>query len=140
MDTKVIQKFECRAEDVCVEDDKPILMFSFYNHKGKYIGDIDNFTNIVVKKGIFPEVFDDNKVCSIGKSEKDGKWYGWSHRAIYGFQIGDTVKKGDCCAESGWTKEYLKTHPDLYVLPIGFIAKTEEGCKKMAIAFANSVS
>jgi hypothetical protein len=22
----------------------------------------------------------------IGRSRKDGKWYGWSHRAIYGFK------------------------------------------------------
>lgn len=27
-----------------------------------------------------------NKVCSIGLSKKDGKWYGWSHRAIHGFK------------------------------------------------------
>jgi len=32
---------------------------------------------------------------SLGKSE-DGKWYGWSHRAIYGFEIGDTITKDTC--------------------------------------------
>ena len=32
----------------------------------------------------------------IGFSPKDGKWYGWSHRAIFGFEIGSTCKKGDC--------------------------------------------
>ena len=31
-----------------------------------------------------------------GFSPKDGKWYGWSHRAIFGFEIGSTCKKGDC--------------------------------------------
>ena len=139
MNTKVIQKFECRAEYVNVEGDKPTLMFSFYNHEGKYIGDIEAFTHLVIGKGIFPETYDSANVCSIGKSSKDGKWYGWSHRAIYGFQIGDTVKKGDCCAESRWTKEYLKDHPDPYVLPLGFTAKTELDCKTMAIAFAHSV-
>lgn len=30
----------------------------------------------------------------VGKST-NGKWYGWSHRAVYGFGIGDKVKKGD---------------------------------------------
>lgn len=140
MDTKIIQKFECRAENISAGKEKPILMFSFYNHEGKYIGNIEHFKNFVIEKGIFPEVYDNNNVCSIGKSEKDGKWYGWSHRAVYGFQIGDTVKKGDCCAESGWTKEYLKDHPDPYVLPLGFTAKTESDCKKMAIAFAHGVS
>lgn len=32
----------------------------------------------------------------VGFSKKDNKWYGWSHRAIYGFTIGSTCKKGDC--------------------------------------------
>lgn len=32
----------------------------------------------------------------VGFSPKDGKWYGWSHRAIYGFEVGSTCNKGDC--------------------------------------------
>lgn len=32
----------------------------------------------------------------VGFSPKDEKWYGWSHRAIFGFKIGSTCKKGDC--------------------------------------------
>ena len=32
----------------------------------------------------------------LGFSPKDNKWYGWSHRAICGFSIGSTCKKGDC--------------------------------------------
>ena len=32
----------------------------------------------------------------VGFSPKDGKWYGWSHRAIFGFKIGSTCEKGDC--------------------------------------------
>ena len=32
----------------------------------------------------------------VGLSQKDGKWYGWSHRAIFGFKIGSECKKGDC--------------------------------------------
>ena len=140
MKTIVIKKFECRAELNSYDDlDNPILMFTFYNEEGKYIGNLDTFETIVKEKKIFPETFEDNKVCSIGKSA-NGKWYGWSHRAIYGFSIGDIVKKGDYCASSGWTKEYLETHTDDKPLPIGFEAKTEEDCKRMAIAFASSVS
>lgn len=30
---------------------------------------------------------------SVGKSS-NGKWYGWSHRAIHGFKIGDIIKPG----------------------------------------------
>lgn len=47
--------------------------------------------------GIVPEKRKpEHCVCSIGFSEKEQKWYGWSHRAIYGFGVGSHVKKGDC--------------------------------------------
>jgi hypothetical protein len=32
----------------------------------------------------------------VGFSPKDNKWYGWSHRAIFGFEIGSTCRKGQC--------------------------------------------
>lgn len=38
----------------------------------------------------------DELTHGVGFSLKDGKWYGWSHRAIYGFEIGSTCSKGDC--------------------------------------------
>jgi len=38
----------------------------------------------------------DHKVANIGFNPKENKWYGWSHRAIYGFTIGSEVKQGDC--------------------------------------------
>jgi len=82
-----------------------------------------------------------HKVCSIGFNQAEQKWYGWSHRARYGFGIGDVVKDGDCCASSGWTEDYLKAHPEERVyLDVGFEAKTLDDAKKMAIAFAESVS
>ncbi len=33
--------------------------------------------------------------AAIGFSEKEQKWYGWSHRAIHGFSVGEKIKKGD---------------------------------------------
>ena len=79
--------------------------------------------------------------ASIGFSEKEQKWYGWSHRAFCGFGIGHIAKEGGCHTTSGWTEEYLKEHPeeDLSV-PVGFECKTLEDCKRCAIAFAESVS
>lgn len=32
-----------------------------------------------------------HSVHSIGFSEKEKKWYGWSHRAIVGFKVGDKI-------------------------------------------------
>lgn len=97
-----------------------------YNLDGDYIGDAKTARLLCRKYGIKPERRKpDSSVCSIGFSEKKGKWYGWSHRAIYGFKVGDVVKKGHVGAE------YMK---------IGFVAKTMEDAKKMAIAFARGVS
>ena len=36
----------------------------------------------------------ESQVNTYGKSEADGKWYGWSHRAVHGFGVGDLIKPG----------------------------------------------
>ena len=96
-----------------------------YTPSGDCLGEPMWAQRLIVRRGIAPELrTKTSTVCSIGFSARDGKWYGWSHRAIYGFAIGDTVKKGDCAAER---------------LKIGFKAKTVADTKKMAIAFAESV-
>jgi hypothetical protein len=53
----------------------------------------------------------------------DGKWYGWSHRAVYGFGIGDKVKTGDCAYDG---KEYT--------------IKDDDQAHETAVRFADSVS
>ena len=120
----------------------PITIRSAYNMAGDYIGDPKSAYRLCQKRGIKPErASDARKVCSIGFSEQTGKWYGWSHRAICGFAIGDVVKEGDCTASSGLTDEYLAAHPDEDTsLPIGFTAETLDDAKKLAVAFAESVS
>jgi hypothetical protein len=87
---------------------------------------------------------DDGKgTASIAFSPKSQKWYGWSHRAIYGFKIGDVVEYGDLTTTSGYIEEFELEHPEIafkHALPIGFKAETLDDCRKMAIAFAESVS
>lgn len=63
----------------------------------------------------------------IGFSEKEQKWYGWSHRAIYGFKIGDKCKDGDLGVGDGYT------------FKDGDKLKTLNDCKQRAIDFAKSV-
>ena len=145
-----------KAELLSGEDDKgtddllqrlntetTVLVKSAYTPNGDYIGDKRTAHFLCTKKGIKPEKISpsNNKVCSIGFCEAEQKWYGWSHRAIFGFGIGDIVKEGDCTASSGWTDEYLKEHPDEDgSLPIGFQAKDLNDARRMAVAFAESVS
>lgn len=66
---------------------------------------------------------------SIGFSQKNNKWYGWSHRAIFGFGIGDKIyddKYGD-------EKTPYNQHGEQTI-------KTLDDAKKSAINFAKSVS
>lgn len=65
----------------------------------------------------------DSSIHSYGKAESDGKWYGWSHRCIGGFGIGDTVKSDTIGNNSG--KEY--------------VIKTDDDAKQAAINFAKEV-
>lgn len=120
----------------------PFEMRSAFTPEGDYLGDPKMARFLVVKRGIKPEkARPDHSICSIGFNEAEQKWYGWSRRAIYGFGIGDVVKDGDCCAESGWTEEYLAEHPEEdRSLPVGFQANNLDDAKRMAVAFAESVS
>lgn len=116
-------------------------MKSAYTSDGLYIGDPKTARFICAKRGIRPQLADGkHSVCSIGFNEKEQKWYGWSHRAVCGFGIGDVVKEGDCAAGSGWTEDYLAEHPEAdKSLPVGFKAKTLDDAKRIALAFAESV-
>lgn len=81
------------------------------------------------KHGIVPEkISSSSKVNQIGFSEKEQAWYGWSHRAIYGFKIG--VKSGP--GKVGYETLKQENGP--------LEAKTLDDCKKMAIAFAKEIS
>lgn len=63
-----------------------------YTLDGHYIGEPAFADKLVAKMGIAPELAKPtNKVCSIGFCEKNRKWYGWSHRAIVGFGLGDKL-------------------------------------------------
>lgn len=138
--------YQVRTERVEMEDCPTITMKVAYTPDGAYIGHSPWAYRLCKLRGIKPEISpalqceDGSGVCSIGFSEREQKWYGWSHRAMFGFGIGDVVKEGDCCTSSGWIDEYLEEHPEADVsLPVGFEAKTLDDARKMAIAFASSV-
>lgn len=106
---------------------------------------------------------------TIGFSPKNQKFYGWSHRAVYGFGIGSKVKKGDSGFIPSNKDEFMKSlkkwyskkveltevpggvkvnegeysHIEHYPKPWGkgeYTAKTLEDAKQMAADFAESVS
>jgi hypothetical protein len=113
-------------ESPCVGEPLTHTWTMAYTPDGDYIGDYKMANYLCVKRGIQPILrLQTSHVCSIGFSNKDGKWYGWSHRAICGFKIGSKCKQGDCHYNSirgEWT------------------AKTVADAKQMACDFAESVS
>ena len=67
--------------------DGKLPMKNAYNEAGEWIGGTRDAHILCVKRGIRPEKAKPSHcVCSIGRSEQNGKWYGWSHRAISGFE------------------------------------------------------
>lgn len=78
-------------------DLEPSEMTTAYTPDGDYIGDTKWAYRLCNIRGIKPEKLrSDSNICSIGFCEREQKWYGWSHRAIYGFGIGSEIKRGDC--------------------------------------------
>lgn len=101
-----------------------------YTPRGDYIGNPRDAYRLCVKRGIQPEKRDpEHGVCSIGFSVKDGKWYGWSHRAIFGFKIGSKVWKGHCAYT-----------PRRHGGRGAWVAKTVADARQMACDFAGGVS
>ena len=145
---EVVEKnevYELRIENWWHGEDqgKTRMVAAYSSIDGSYIGNLDEVVALVGKFGIAPQAIDGSKgVASVGYSEREGKWYGWSHRALCGFQIGHVTKEGECQTTSGYTDEYIKEHPEELetLIEPGFECKTLEDCKKVAIAFARSVS
>ena len=97
----VDNKYELRFERSDLVD---VELCCAYTLNGDYIGTEEEAEWLINEKGIAPvKRHPDHKRCSIGFCENEQKWYGWSHRAIFGFGIGDEVKKGSILGRTGST-------------------------------------
>jgi hypothetical protein len=87
----------CHLHKAWNPNEKPFEMKTAFSKTGDYVGTYP-CANLMEKYGICPEVIpdEDHSVCSIGFSHEEQKWFGWSHRALWGFEIGSTVERGDC--------------------------------------------
>ena len=70
-----------------------IPMTSAYTIEGgHYIGNKKLAEFLCRKRGIKPELaLSSDSVCSVGFCQKEQCWYGWSHRAITSFTLGDRL-------------------------------------------------
>lgn len=66
------------------------------NKDGDFVAFSEKMAEMLEETGIAPELASpDDDVCSIGFSAQTGKYYGWSHRSIHGFEIGDRIFSPD---------------------------------------------
>lgn len=64
-------------------------MVAYYAADGSYVGDQEVADNLI-EKGIVPQrKRSDLNVASLGFCESEQKWWGWSHRAMGKFGVGD---------------------------------------------------
>lgn len=85
--------YELRREivDGSTYGGKDVAITSAYTDDGSYIGNSRMARFLCQKMQIAPKLrTKTSNTCSIGRG-KDGKWYGWSHRAICGFKVGDKL-------------------------------------------------
>lgn len=80
-----------------VDGEPPVQLQRYLNKRGSYVdfryrGRRPALVRFVERMQISPiKRTSRSTICSIGKSAVDGKWYGWSHRAMVGFAIGDRI-------------------------------------------------
>ena len=78
---------------------------------------------------------------SIGKSEADGKWYSWSHRAVYGFKAGDKVEGNSAGKKVEYPKlENGELDYDNGKYEADFTIKDDAHAKQVATTFSDNVS
>ena len=89
--------------------------------RGDYIARVGEKNNalkdIIEPLGVTEYVsssLDAGRPINIGFNPIEQKWYGWSHRAIYGFTIGSTCKKGDCHYVGSTLEEQEKAAIDFW--------------------------
>lgn len=86
-----------------------------YSLGGLFLGGLTMLKdNFLYNINTFEKAKPSHNVASIGFSESETKWYGWSHRAIYGFTIGSEVKRGDCAYKPINFKNFIKYYLEFF--------------------------
>ncbi len=117
--------YEVRTEIVDDNAGGTLEMKNAYNVHGEWIGEPKFAYRLIVTRGILPEKVNKNRnICSIGYCPRDGRWYGWSHRAIVGFKIGDMIFEEEFGDDDTLFirhgKKKIKTHADARLSAIRF--------------------
>lgn len=122
------------------EGGPPLRMEVYRNKAGDYVDTRHGrkkkrpgaIVRAIRRRGIAPELArPENNVCSVGKGA-DGLYYGWSHRAMIGFGLGDRVFEAEYAGPDG--------DMTLFVQHGRRVIQTDADAREAAVAFADYVS
>ena len=146
--------FDLVEEEWRLAGTDPTVMEVYRTKDGAFIecrhrGKRPNLIKHIARLGIWAEPgTQGSDICTIGKSDVDGRWYGWSHRAIQSFGLGDKIfeerfnsskmcrscKKGEACEGRPCPSSIpFREHGRRTV-------KTDADAKQAATNFANYIS
>ncbi len=113
--SKKLQKFIDSIStigDSNIPDDDGKIYYSKVD--GSYLTRVgmENDLKYLLSNGITEQIQNYNNVSgnssNIGFNPIEQKWYGWSHRAIFGFGIGSECKKGMCGFKAGTKEDFAE--------------------------------
>ena len=103
---KIIELLEVDHELVKYKDEHTNFGMCWMHKKtGKYFthDGLEKDSKFLLKHKINKHI-----TSGLGFSTEYQKWYGWSHRALFGFGIGSEVKRGDCAYQPKNFKEWAE--------------------------------
>lgn len=133
---KRIMKF---LEETCVVENKDGYGH-YYTKEGHYyltmVG-MEEHIKFMLKHGITEQLqsahAERDHTVAVGYNPKEKKWYGWSHRAIYGFTIGSECKKGHCHYhpknKEDFYEDSIRFWSDPHKTNVRISEKKEDGCQ-----------
>lgn len=124
--------YEVRTEKIINPDGDEHVEVNAYTFSGHRIGDPNLAFELITRWGIQPEKADPkDEVCSIGFSQREQAWYGYSENAIWGFRIGQAKFDPQNMIPDGTTFVKLEDFDKI---------KSLEEAKQSAIEFAKFVA
>lgn len=124
-----VRREKFTGQEVGLPDGESMEMETAYNLQGDYIGD-PALAEHLARLGVRAELADtDHQTCSIGFTTTEQRWYGWSHRGMCSFGIGDRLFE----AEYGDDETPLVQHGE-------YTIEYLEEARQAAVNFAEYVS
>lgn len=107
-------EFLNKVADIKKSDSPGLEMHDHYFSKvdGSYMTmkGMEDMIHFLIRLGITDQIQNGtgHTVANIGFNPEEQKWYGWSHRAVFGFGVGSECKKGDCHYHAPSKEEFLE--------------------------------